>query len=69
MARQPFVGPWLLTQFHDFFTQSIGLLGKGNQPAARLIRAHRRAKTKNERINVYTNIHALSGIRTHDPSV
>jgi hypothetical protein len=25
---QPFVGPWPLLQFRNFFTQSVGLLGR-----------------------------------------
>jgi hypothetical protein len=29
MAPQPFVGPWLLFQFLDLFTQSMGLLVRG----------------------------------------
>jgi hypothetical protein len=29
MALQSFVGPWLLFQFLDPFTQSVGLLGRG----------------------------------------
>jgi hypothetical protein len=46
------------------FRQSVGLLGQD-------IRAHRKVATytgqHNHRIN--SNIHALSGIRTHDTSV
>jgi hypothetical protein len=29
MAPQPFVGPWSFFQFLDFFTQLVGLLGRG----------------------------------------
>jgi hypothetical protein len=37
----------------------------GDQPVARPLPAHRTTQTQNKR----TNIHALSGIRNHDPSV
>jgi hypothetical protein len=33
MALQPFVEPWPLFQFLDLFTQSVGLLGRGNSPS------------------------------------
>jgi hypothetical protein len=33
MALQPFVGPWLLFQYLDLFTQSVGLLGWGISPS------------------------------------
>jgi hypothetical protein len=48
-------GPWLLIQFSDQL---------GSRPLPR----RKRTQTQNKRI--YTpNVHALSGIRTHDPSI
>jgi hypothetical protein len=62
MALQSFVGPWPLFQFRNRFTQSVGLLDGRS--------ARRKAYTYTHRIKVHnTDIHALSGIRTHDPSV
>jgi hypothetical protein len=29
MALQPFVGPWLILQFRNFFTETAGPLGLG----------------------------------------
>jgi hypothetical protein len=40
----------------------------GDQPFARPLPTHRTTHTQNKRIHT-PNIHALSGIRTHDPSV
>jgi hypothetical protein len=67
LALQP---PWALAstfQFHDHFTD-------GRTPwtsdhlVTRPLPKHRTTQTLNKRI--YTpNIHALSGFRTHDPSV
>jgi hypothetical protein len=39
-----------------------------DQPVARPLPKHRTTQTQNKRIRA-PNIHALSGIRTHDPSV
>jgi hypothetical protein len=55
MALQPFVGPWPLLQFRNLFTQAVGLYLHSGQHKLR--------------INAYTDIHALSGIRTHDTSL
>jgi hypothetical protein len=66
MALQPFVGPWPLLHFHKHFTQSVGLHGWVISPSQGLY-LHR--VQHKHRINVHTDIHALSGIRTHDPSV
>jgi hypothetical protein len=46
-------------------TQSVGLLGRGIRPTQGLY-LHRTTQTQNKTL---TNIHALSGIRNHDPSV
>jgi hypothetical protein len=40
----------------------------GDQPVARPLPKHRTTLTRNKGIHI-PNIHALSGIRTHDPSV
>jgi hypothetical protein len=32
-SMAPFVGPWPLFQFLNFFTQSVGLLGRGISPS------------------------------------
>jgi hypothetical protein len=59
MALQPFVGPWLLLQFHNLFTQTVRLLGQViSRPKAAIYTQD----------NTNTDIHALNGIRTHDPS-
>jgi hypothetical protein len=64
----PFSGPWRVFQFLDlFYTQSVGLLRRGISPSQGL---YLQTEKHNHRINAHkTNIHALSGIRTHDPSV
>jgi hypothetical protein len=66
VALQPFVGSWLLLQFHNFFTQTVGLLGWVISPSQG---HYLHTGEHKHRINAYTDIHALSGIRTHDPSV
>jgi hypothetical protein len=61
-------GPWPLFQFPDLFT-----IGRApwtcDQPVARPLLKHRTAQTQNKHIYYTLNIHALSGIRTHDHSV
>jgi hypothetical protein len=47
------------------YTQSVGLLGRGISPS----QGHYLHTEHKHRINKHTDIHALSGIRTHDPSV
>jgi hypothetical protein len=66
MALQPFVGPCPLLQFRNLFTQSVGLLGRGISPSQGNYLYTGQHK---HRINSHTDIHAPSGIRTHDPSV
>jgi hypothetical protein len=47
MALQPFVGPWQLFQFLDFYT--VGWTQwTGNQPVARSLPTHRTARTQNK---------------------
>jgi hypothetical protein len=62
MALQHFVGPWLLLQFRNLFYTDGRTPWTSDQPAARPLPTHR--TTQNKR----TDIHALSAIRTHDPS-
>jgi hypothetical protein len=66
MALQPFVGPWPLIHFRIFFTRMVGLLGRVIGPSQG--RYLHRGQHKH-RLNAHTDIHALSGIRIHDPSV
>jgi hypothetical protein len=62
--------PYGLSQFRitseimNQFRHMVGLLGRGISPSQRLY-LHRTAQHKKTR----TNIHALSGIRTHDPNI
>jgi hypothetical protein len=63
LALQP---PWALAsdfQFHDHFTDGR-TPWTGGQLVARPLPKHRKTQTQNKHI---PNIHALSGIRTHDP--
>jgi hypothetical protein len=52
-----------LGRFFSFliYTQFVGLLLRGS--------ARRKAATYTQNKRTHTDIHALSGIRTHDPSV
>jgi hypothetical protein len=64
----PFVGPWPLFQFlNPTHRHTVGRTPwTGDQPVARPLPTHRTTQTQKKR---QTDIHALSGIRTHDPSV
>jgi hypothetical protein len=64
---QPIQGPGLLFSFVSFFTDG-GTPLTSDQLVARPLPKHRTTQTQNKRIHT-PNIHALSGIRTHDPSV
>jgi hypothetical protein len=67
MAVQPFVGPWPLFSVSWSYTQSVGLLGRGISPSQG---RYLHTEQHKNRINAHnTDIHALSGVRTHDPSV
>jgi hypothetical protein len=66
MALQLFAGPWPLLQFRNLFTQTVGLLGRVISP---LQGRYLHTGQHKHRIKAHTDIHALSGIRTHDPSV
>jgi hypothetical protein len=64
---QPIQGPGLL--FSSLIIFPDGRTPWTNdQPVARPLPKHRITQTQNKRIHT-PNIHALSGIRTHDPSV
>jgi hypothetical protein len=64
MAVQPL---WTFATYFSFLihTEQVGLLGRGISPS----KARYLHKQHKRRINAHTNIHALSGIRRHDPSV
>jgi hypothetical protein len=66
MSLQRFVGPLPLLQFVIIFTQAVEQLGRGISPSQG---RYLRAGQHKHRINIHTDTHALSGIRTHDPSV
>jgi hypothetical protein len=66
MKLQPFVGHWPLFQFGYLFLHrwQNSLDGRSaRRKAATYTGQHK------DRINAHTDIHVLSGIRTHDPSV
>jgi hypothetical protein len=66
-ATQPFYFVGLGRFFSSLiYTQSVGLLGRGITPSQG---RYLHTGQHKHRINAYTDIHALSGIRTHDPSV
>jgi hypothetical protein len=67
MALTALTGPWPLLQFRKkFFTQTARLLGRVISPSQGRYLYTGQHK---HRINAYTDIHALSGFRTHDPSL
>jgi hypothetical protein len=66
MALQLFVGPWPLLQFRNFFTETVRLLGRRINPWQG---HYLHTGQQKHRINAHTDTHALSEIRTHDPSV
>jgi hypothetical protein len=66
MALQPLLGLGLFFSSVIFFTQSIGLLGGVISPSQG---RYLYTEQHRHRINPQTDIHALNGIRTHDPSV
>jgi hypothetical protein len=61
------MGPDLFFQFHDHFTDGR-TLWTSDQLVARPLPKHRTTQTQNKHIHT-PNIHALSGIWTHDPCV
>jgi hypothetical protein len=68
VSLQPFVGLWPPLQFRNLFYTDGRTPWTKDQPVARPLSTHRTTQTQNKRIHT-PNIHALSGIRTHDRSV
>jgi hypothetical protein len=66
VALEPFLGPGLFFSYVNFFTHMVGLLGRVISPSQG---RYLHTGQHKHRINGHTDIHALSGIRTHDPSV
>jgi hypothetical protein len=66
MVLQTYVDPGLFFSFAIFFTQMVGLLGQVISPSQG---RYLNTEQHKHRVNAYTDIHALSGIRTHDPSI
>jgi hypothetical protein len=67
MALTALTGPWPLIQFHNHLvTESAGLLGRVIIPSQGRYLYTGQHK---HRLNVYTDIHALNGIQTYDPSI
>jgi hypothetical protein len=61
----PLLCPGLFFSFL-IYTQTVGLLGRVISPSQG---RYLHAEQPKHKINAYTDIHALNGIRTHDPSV
>jgi hypothetical protein len=68
MTLQPFVGPWPLLQFRNLLHIDGRAPWTSDQPVARPLPTYRTTQTQNKRSHT-PNIHALSGIRTPDPSI
>jgi hypothetical protein len=65
VTLQPFVGPWPLFQFlHHLHSRYVSLNGGS---ARRKSATYIQNKTKREQ--THRDIHASSGVRTHDPSI
>jgi hypothetical protein len=62
----PFLGPGLFFSCVIFFTKTVGLFGKGISPSQG---RYLHTGQHKHRLNSYTDIHVLSGIRTHDHSM
>jgi hypothetical protein len=60
------LGPGLFFSFVIFFTERAGHVGRVISPSQG---RYLHTGQYKHRINAHTNIHALSGIRTHDPRV
>jgi hypothetical protein len=68
MAFPPHSGPRTLIQFRIHFSQKVGFLGRVMSQSQG---GHLNKRQCKHRINAHThtpNIHALSGVRTHDPN-
>jgi hypothetical protein len=66
LLYSPLLGPCLFFSFVIFFTQKSGLPERGISPSQG---RYLRAGQHKHRMNAHTDIHALNGIRTYDPSV
>jgi hypothetical protein len=66
LLYSPLFGPGVFFSFVILFTQTAGLLGRVISPSQGL---YPHTGQHKHRINAHTDIHALSGIRTHDLSV
>jgi hypothetical protein len=66
MTLQSSVGLWPLLQFRIFFTLPARLLGRVISPSQG---RYLHTEQQKHRINAHSDILALSGIRTHDPSI
>jgi hypothetical protein len=66
MALHPSIGPWSLLQFRNlFYTDGRTPWTRDKPSQGRYLHTGQHKHS----INANTDIHALSGIRTHDPSV
>jgi hypothetical protein len=66
MALRAHSGPWPRIQFRNHFSQTVGILGRViSLSQGRYLNPGQHK----HRINAHTNIYALCGIRTHDPTV
>jgi hypothetical protein len=79
MDLPAYSGPRPFVQFRDYFSHKVGLLGRVISPSqGRYLNTGQQKHRINESAHAHThthththtpNTHALSGIRTHDPSV
>jgi hypothetical protein len=65
MALPAHSGPRPLIQFRNHFSQTVGLLGQEVSPSQASTYTQDNTNTE----YTHTDIHASSGIRTHDPNV
>jgi hypothetical protein len=63
----PFLGPGLIFQFLDLFTQTVGLLGRGISPSQGLYLYT--GQHKHRKTHKHINIHASSRIQTYDHGI
>jgi hypothetical protein len=66
LALQPFVRSWRHLQFRNLFYIDGGTPWTSDQPVAG---SYLHTGQHKHRINAHTDIHASSGIRSHDPSI
>jgi hypothetical protein len=62
----PLLDPGLFSSFVIIFTQTVGRLGRVIRPSQG---SYLHTGQHKHRKNAHTDIHSLSGIRTHDPTV